>query len=149
MSWKRKIGWAAILLASLVLVAVIGGYLYLKSHAFEKYALQKIAAEADTATGGRTSVGGMDFSLSTLTAHRYDITLRGTEAPDQPPLLHADKLTVGVKIVSALRQQVSLRELLIDRPVVHVQVDSKGRNNIPTPPPSQSTSHTSVFDLAV
>src|SRR5580765_2435228 len=139
MAWKRKIGWAAVALASLVLVAVIGGYLYLKSHAFERYALQRIAAEADAATGGRTSVGGMDFSLSTLTAHLYDITVRGTEGPDQAPLLHADKLTVGVKSVSALHGQVSLRELLVDHPVVHVQVDSQGRNNFPTPPPSQST----------
>jgi len=149
MGWKRKIGWVAVVLVSLLLMAVITGYLYLKSHAFERYALQKIAAEADAATGGRTSVGGMEVSLSTLTAHLYDITVHGTEGPDRPPLLHADKLTVGVRIVSALHQQVTLRELLIDHPVVHIDVDGGGRNNYPTPPPSQSPSHTNMFDIAV
>jgi len=149
MSWKRKIGWAAIVLGSLLVVAIVGGYFYLKSHSFERYALRKIAEQADAATGGRTSVGGMDFSLSTLTAHLYDITVHGTEGPDRPPLMQAERLTVGVKIVSALHQQVSLRELLIDHPVVYVQVDSEGKSNFPTPPASQSTSHTSVFDLAV
>ena len=87
--------------------------------------------------------------LSTLTAHLYNITVRGTESPDQPPLLHADELTVRIKILSALHHQVALRELLIDHPVVHLQVSREGKNNLPTAPPSQSSSHTSVFDLAV
>ncbi len=105
--------------------------------------------QADLATGGRTQIGGLDFDLSTLTAHLYNITVRGTESPDQPPLLHADELTVRLKILSALHHQVALRELLIDHPVVHLQVSREGKNNLPTAPPSQSSSHTSVFDLAV
>ena len=149
MSWKRRIGWAVLGVGILVLVAVIGGYFYLKSTSFEKYALSKIAEQADSATGGRTTVGRLDFSLGTLTANLYDITLRGTESADQPPLLHADKLTVRIKIVSALHHQVSLRELLIEHPVVHVQVNRQGASNLPTAPPSNSSSHTSVFDLAV
>lgn len=149
MSWKRRIGWAALVIAVLVLVVVTAGYLYLKSTSFERYALRKIAEQADLATGGRTTVGRMDFSLGTLTANLYDISLRGTEGADQAPLLHADKLTVRIRIVSALHHQVSLRELLIDHPVVHVQVNRQGTSNLPTAPPSQSSSHTSVFDLAV
>jgi len=45
--------------------------------------------------------------------------VRGTESPEQPPLLHADELTVGLKILSAFHQQVALRELLIAHPVIH------------------------------
>jgi len=149
MSWKRRIGWAVLAVAILVIVAVIGGYFYLKSASFERYALGKIAQQADEATGSRTTVGGMDFKLSTLTAHLYNITLRGTEAADQPPLLHTDKLTIRVKIISALHHQVSLCELLIEHPVVHVQVNRHGTSNLPTAPPSKSSNHTSVFDLAV
>ena len=89
------------------------------------------------------------FSLSNLTAHLYNITIRGTEGTEQPPLLHADKLTVSLKVVSALHHQVSLNELALEHPVVYVQVSSEGKNNLPTAPPSQSSSHTSVFDLAV
>jgi translocation and assembly module TamB len=149
MKSKRIIAWAAIGVGLLVIVVIAGGYLYVRSNSFKQFALRKIADEANQATGGKATVGGMDFSLSGLTANLYDITLRGTESPDQPPLLHADKLTVGVKIISVLHQKVSLSELLILRPVVHVQVDREGKNNFPTAPPSQSSSHTSVFDLAV
>ncbi len=149
MSWRRRIGWAALIIAIVIVVAGAGGYLYLKSSSFQTYALHKIAEAADTATGGKTTVGRLDFSLAKLTATLYDITMRGTEAPDQPPLLHADRLTVRLKIVSALHHQVTLRELLVDHPVVHVQVNREGASNLPTASPSKSNSKTNVFDLAV
>ena len=84
-----------------------------------------------------------------MTAHLYNITLRGSEAPGRPPLLQADKLTVRIKILSALHRQVSLHELLIDHPVVHLEVSKEGKNNLPAAPPSENSSHSSVFDLGV
>ena len=149
MTWKRTIVGAAIGVGLLFVVVAVGGYIYLKSDSFKQFALRKIADQANQSTGGKATIGGMDFSLSRLTANLYDITLRGTENSDQPPLLHADKLTVGIKIISLLHRKVSLSELLILHPVVHVQVRRDGQNNFPTAPPSQSSSHTSVFDLAV
>ncbi len=149
MKWKRTIGWVLGGLTALLLVAAVGGYIYLRSNRFQQYALGKIVEQADEATGGKTEIGGLDFSLSTLTAHLYNITLHGTEGPGQPPLLHADKLTVRVKILSALRRQVGLRELVIEHPVIHFQVSKDGKNNLPVAPSSASSGHTSVFDLAV
>src|SRR5246127_5436321 len=147
--WKKTIGWSLAGLLGLLVIAFVGGYFYLRSNSFQQFALRKIVEQADQATGGRTQIGGLDFNLSTLTAHLYNITMRGTEGPDQPPLLHADELTVRIKILSALHHQIALRELLIAHPVIHFQVSREGKNNLPTAPPSQSSSHTSVFDLAV
>ncbi len=146
MKWKRKVGWA---LAGLLTLLAIGGYFYLRSSAFQRYALGKAVAEANDATGGKTEIGELEFDLSTLTARLYNITLRGTESPDQQPLLHADSLTVRLRILSALHQQVGLRELLINHPVVYLRVNREGSNNIPPAPPSKGGSNTSVFDLAV
>jgi len=39
--------------------------------------------------------------------------------------------------------------LLIEHPVIHLTVDRQGKNNLPVAPSSQSSSQTSVFDLAV
>ncbi|HVN18943.1 MAG TPA: translocation/assembly module TamB domain-containing protein [Dongiaceae bacterium] len=149
MTWKRRIGWAAIAFGVLILVVVIGGYFYLKSASFQRYALSKIAQVADEATGGKATIGGMDFSLSQLTASLYDITVRGTESRQQPPLLHADKLTVRIKILSFLHHQVSVRELLIDHPVAHIEVSRSGTSNLPSAPHSKNSSRTDLFDLAV
>ena len=148
MKGQRVIGWTfAVML--ILLVAATGGYIYLKSSAFQQYAIRKIVVTANEATGGRTEIGGLDFNLSTLTAHLYNVVVRGSENPDQPPLLRVDKLTVGLKIQSALRRKVNLSELLIEHPVVHLQVDRHGKSNLPQAPPSKSSSQTSVFDLAV
>jgi translocation and assembly module TamB len=149
MKLKRILGWTFAGLAALLIVAVVGGLLYLRTRNFQAFALRKIVEQADRATGAKTEIGGLDFQLSKLTAYFYDITLRGTESPAQPPLLHADKMTVSLKIVSAIHHQISLSELLIEHPVVYIQVSRDGKNNLPTAPPSQSSSHTSIFDLAV
>ncbi|HEY3973106.1 MAG TPA: translocation/assembly module TamB domain-containing protein [Candidatus Sulfotelmatobacter sp.] len=149
MKWKRIIGWLLASLLGLVIVAVIAGYFVLRSSRFQQYALQTIANQARQATGARTEIGGLDLSLSKLTAHLYNITVHGTEKATQSPLLHVDNLTVSLKIVSVLRHQIALRQLLIDHPVVYLQVGKDGRNNLPAAPPSTSGSHTSVFDLAV
>jgi translocation and assembly module TamB len=149
MTWKRIIGWVLAAMAALVLVVAVGGLLFLKSNHFENYALRKISEQAYASTGGRTEIRGLDFSLSGLTAHLYNITVHGTEEPNQPPLLQVDKLTVGVKIESALHQKIALRELLIERPVVHLATNRAGRNNLPPAPPSPSQSHASIFDLGI
>src|ERR1700730_8503640 len=122
MKQKKIIRTTLAVLQLFFLAGTIAGYFYLKSTGFRQFALRKIVEQADEATGGKTAIGGLDFDFSTLTARLYDITLRGTEDRAQPPLFHADKLTVRVEIISALRHQVSLRELLIEHPVVYLQV---------------------------
>jgi translocation and assembly module TamB len=149
MKWKRIIGRTLAGFALLLIVAAVGGYFYLKSSSFQSFAIRQIVDRANLATGGKIEIGRLDFELGTLTAHLHNITLHGTESADQPPLLHADELTVRLRIISALRRQVALRELLLARPVVHVQVDRDGKNNLPSPPPSQGSGSKSIFDLAI
>ena len=149
MQSRKIVGWTLAALVALIAIVGIGGYLFLKSSAFQQFALRKIVEATEQATGGKTTIRALDFNLSTLTAHLYNITVHGTESPVQPPLLQIDKLTVGFKIQSALHRKVSLKELIVEHPVVNLRVDRAGHSNLPTAPPSQSSSHTSVFDLAV
>ncbi len=148
MNWKKIVVWTLASLTALTVIAAVGGYFYLRSSGFEQFALRRIITQVDQSTGVRTQICSFDFNLSTLTAHLYGIVIRGTEKPDAPPLLQIDKLTVGLKIKSVFRRQISLGELLIEHPVVHVQVNRGGNSNIPQTPQNSSGS-TSVFDLAV
>jgi translocation and assembly module TamB len=151
MKWKKSFGWTLAVLMIVIAILVVGGYLYVKSDAFRQLAMRKIVAGANEATGGHTEIGAVDFELSTLTAHLYNVVVRGNESPDVPPLFRVDKLTVGLKIQSVLHQKVNLSELLIEHPVVHLELNSKGKSksNVPPPSPSQSTSPTNIFELAV
>jgi translocation and assembly module TamB len=149
MNWKKIIGRTLAVLAIIFVIAIVGGYFYLKSSTFSRLAMRKIIEQANQATGGHTQIEAFAFDLSTLTAHLYGVVLRGTEPPAAHPLLEVNKLTVGLKIQSVLRHKINLSELRIEHPVVHLQVDRKGNSNIPQAPQSKSGSHMSVFDLAV
>ena len=149
MRWMKIFGWTLAVILIIIVVVGAGGYAYLKSTRFEQYALGKIETAAQQASGGRTEIRSMDFSLRSLTAHLYDITIHGTELTGQAPLLHVDKITVGIKILSVLHHKLSLSELGIEHPVAHVHVDRNGTSNFPTPPANTTGSHTNIFDLAV
>jgi translocation and assembly module TamB len=149
MKWKQIVGWTFVVIGAVVLVAVVGGYFYLQTNAFRNFAMRQIVEQADEATGGHTQIQGFDFKLSTLTAHLYGVVVRGKEPAGAPPLLAVNELTVRLKILSILHHKVNLRELLIDHPVANLRVNAKGETNLPQAPPSKSSSHTNVFDLAV
>ena len=149
MQWRRSVGWSLAVLGVLLLAVAVGGYLFLRSRSFQEYALRTIVDDINEATGGRAEIRALDFQLSTLTAHLYNITLHGKERPNQAPLLQVDKLTVRLTIQSWLRHKVTLRELLVEHPVAHLVIDREGNSNVPPAPPSQSNSHTNVFDLAI
>jgi translocation and assembly module TamB len=149
MQWQRTVKWTAAVLGIVILGGLTGGYIYLNSHSFQDYALRTIVQRANEATGGRTKIGKLDFRLSTLTAHLYDISLQGNGPTKRYPLLHLDKLTVGLKIQSVWHHQIFLSELIIDHPVVHLEVDRDGKNNIPSSAAKTSGGNANVFDLAV
>jgi translocation and assembly module TamB len=147
---KRIVRWSLAGIAILLILAAIGGYSYLKSTSFQHFALRQIVEKANDATGGRTEIGGLNFDLGTLTAHLYNITLHGTEASDQPPLLRAEELTIRLQIISAIHRKVTLREVVLNHPVLYLQRSHDGTTNVPTPPPAPSTSgSTNIFDLGV
>jgi translocation and assembly module TamB len=148
MRWRKIIGWSVALLGVLIIAGMVGGLLFLRTASFQRFAINKIARQVNESIGARADIHNFDFQLSTLTAHLYNITIHGTEAAGQPPLLHVDKLTVGIKIQSILQRKITLSELLIERPAAHVQVSRDGKSNIPQSPQAKSASNTNVFDLA-
>src|SRR5215470_6846900 len=149
MTWKRKLGWAGISLAAIVLVIGIAGYLVLRSQRFHSYVLAKIQQQASEATGAQVRIQDFALHLSSLGADVYGITIRGSEPKSAMPLVQADQLMVRLKIVSLLHKKVDLNEIILRHPVVNLLVRKDGTTNLPTPPKSNSNSSTSPFDLGI
>jgi len=149
MKWRKIIGWIFAVAFLLVVAVVTTGYLILRSNRFQQFAIRKVTRAVEQATGGKTDIRALDFTLSTLTAHLHGITIHGTEPAGRPPLLQVDELTASFKIISVFERKVSLTELLVTHPVAHVLVDRKGKPNFPQPAPNGTGSHTNIFELAV
>jgi len=146
---RNMVAWAFTVVLALMIMVCAGGYVFLKSRPFNQFARRKIAEATEQATGASTTIGGLSFSIPSLTAHLYNITLWGNKGPDQPPVLTIDELTVGFKIQSLLHRKFTLSELLVEHPVANVAVNRAG-SNLPSLPTNQNGgSHTNVFELAV
>ncbi len=117
---------------------------------FRRDILGKVESSIEESTGGRLEVGDFKFRLSNLTLDIYNIVLHGREADASKPLLTADHLQVGLTIDSLLHRKWHVRDIVLDHPVVRLQVNQEGENNLPQPQKkSASSSNTNIFDLAI
>ena len=149
MKWRDIFGWALAAVLAIVIIAVVAGYIFLKSNRFQQIAIHKITQAADQASGGKTEIRALDLSLRTLTVHLFDVKVHGTEQAGQPPLLQVDNLTVGITIQSIWHKKFNLNELVIAHPVAYLRVDQSGKTNIPQPPPNSASGSQSIFGMAV
>ena len=137
----------AVLVAGAAITLVL---LVQHSKNFRQGILTWIGDGVQQATGARLEARDFSFRFSSLSLDVYNVVLRGTEADPNRPLLHADRLHVGLTIDSLLNRKWHVRDVILDRPVAHIVVSKAGENNLPRPPTnSSSTGTTNVFDLAV
>src|SRR5262249_25283428 len=138
--WRNVIGWTAISIGALLLLVIVAAFTLLKSPAFHKYLLARIEQAAGQSTGARVEIQNFQVHIKTLTADVYGLTVHGSEAEGEKPLLQVEHAAVGIKIVSLLKRKFNLSELIVERPVVNLVVDKGGRSNLPQPPASQKKS---------
>src|SRR5437016_1821595 len=147
MSWQRKLGWAAIILVSFLVVIGLAGILVLRSTGFHKWVLAKMKQTASESIGGRVEIQSYTFSFPTLTANAYGITVHGTETQSAKPLLQADQLQITLKIVSLRYKRVDLKEIILRHPVVNLLARKDGTLNLPHALNARFTANPSQFNL--
>ena len=149
--WKKIALWSVAALAALVAGLVFTLVLMLQHNAgFRRNILSKAESSVRESTGARLEVGDFSLRLSNLTLDLYNVVVRGKEADPNRPLLAAEHLQVGLTIDSLLRRKWHVREIVLDHPVVRLEVNKAGENNLPTPQKkSVSSGNTSIFDLAI
>ena len=126
---KRLLAGALIFIAlAVLLVATL-----LKSGFVERWVRREIVSRVEQSTGARVEMGTFHLNVWQLKLEIDDLTVHGLEAADMPPLFHADRMDVGVRIISLLGRKVALDELIVERPEVAVWIDRNGHSNVPTP----------------
>jgi translocation and assembly module TamB len=149
--WKKIVLWAMVAIVVLIAGAVITLVLLLQhSEGFRRSILAKVEDSVQQSTGAKLEVCDFRLSLSHLSLDLYNIVVRGREADPAKPLLRADHMGVGLTIDSLLKRKWHVRNIILDHPVVHMEVSKNGESNLPQPPKkSASSSQTNVFDLAI
>jgi translocation and assembly module TamB len=144
----KMLRWISLGMTAVTLIAVVGVEILLSNARFHDYLIRTAEARASDSLGVRVQVQNFAVHFSDLSVDLYGVTIDGASPYQNPPLLQADHVHTGVRIVSILSRTWYLDSFQLDHPVVHVFVDSKGISNIPTIK-SSGSSNTSVFDLGV
>ena len=127
--WRRFIKCALLLIATVILVVAV----IFETGLAEKWIRDSLVDQIEQGTGARVEIGAFHFRLWGLRAEIDNLTLHGLEAATQPPLFHADRIDVSIRILSFFGRQIALDELIIEHPQVAVRIDRSGRSNLPPP----------------
>ncbi len=136
----------------LLLIVVIAGLTIVRSQWFHDKVRDRIVSEVEKSTGGRVEIDRFDFDWHTMTATVHGFTIHGTEPANDPPLLHADDIVVGLKIISILKRDVDIALLKVDQPKAFLLVAADGTTNVPNPKAPKKSDKTpveTILDLAV
>ncbi len=145
----RQIGrWILVLVVCASIIS--GATIFLLNTDFaHRYVLALIMQRIQAAIGARVEIRNLSFHRTNLGADIYEIRIRGAESDQQPPLFSADRVAVGLGIHLFQSKKIDLQEVTVDRPVVHLSIDSSGKSNLPQSRSSTSGASASVFDMAI
>ena len=136
-------------MAVLIVLAAIGGYVVLHSRLFREYVTRTFLREINDLTGTSAQIGRLDLEPSQFSVTIHDLTLHGSEAANQSPLLHIDRLTVQVGARGLLRRQIVLGSVSIEHPVVYAFFDKNGTSNVPRSSAQKGDSGEKNFSLII
>ena len=152
MFWKKYFQRAVLAFVAFLVVLFVAGSIVIHTAAFNRFLEGKIIELADQKTSGRLSIGQMTIHWTRLEVDFSNLVLRTFPSAD-PPFFACGRLRVSAKIVSIWQHKVALRDLVLDRPVFHIVMNSEGRSNLPhsQTPTSATTASTvnAVFNLAI
>lgn len=132
---RRKKVWLFALAgaAGLLLVTLLAAVGLLRTDWFKNKVRARIVSVAETATGGRVEIATFDYDWRNLTVEVAPFVVHGMESPQAAPFFRADRIRIGLRIISFLEQQVDLVSLTVERPRVNIIVNPDGSTNVPEP----------------
>lgn len=150
MKWKKLFLLLPALLVLLILTLALSALLLLKtSPRVRQLVLTNVSRRVSQSIGRQVSIGDFRLSLSNFGLQLFDIVVHGRESESAPPLLHIQRLTVDVRLASALRGQLHLPRLVIEHPEVHLSSGSSSETALPEPKSNATGGVETVFDLAI
>jgi len=129
--WLRHVAWVLgveitlILIASAVFFASGAGNPLLR-----RLAIRRINAM----TGGQAEIRSLSIQWLSLHASAKGVVIHGKEPEGTEPLFSAEEVRAGLKIDSFWGREVSLTDVLIREPHLHVRVEKNGATNVPAVP---------------
>jgi translocation and assembly module TamB len=140
-----------LIMGGVLLLLALTGFWYTTTNHFHAWLRDRVVTELQNATGGRVELDGFHMIPFRLRLEGRNLTIHGTEKAGEIPLLHADTVVAELRFTSIFMGHVGFEQLVLEHPVLHVELASDGTSNIPAPQ-GQADNRTGVeqmFDLSI
>src|SRR5262249_45813357 len=148
--WLRHTAWVLGIKITLIVIGVI---IFFGSGTGNPFLKRVLIRRLNAATGGYTTIDSISIRWLLLKATIKGITIHRKEPTGTDPLFGAEEIEAGLRIDSFWGRKVSLNDLKVTRPHIHIRVDKNGSTNVPSPagPKTKSSKPLSemLFDLRV
>src|SRR6266850_7568953 len=145
-SWIIHTPWVLAVLGILSVVAFFG------SGAGNPLLTRLITHRLEVMTGGKVELRSLSIQWLAMRATLKGLVIHGKEPSGTEPFFSAEEVQTGLRIDSIWARRVSVNELRVQKPHVHVRVDKNGSTNVPTPQrPAMSNKSTreTLFELRI
>ncbi|HUE57136.1 MAG TPA: translocation/assembly module TamB domain-containing protein [Candidatus Udaeobacter sp.] len=145
-SWVIHTPWVLAVLGILSVIIFFG------SGAGNPLLSRLLLHRLEVTTGGKAELRGLSIQWLSLRATLKGLVIHGREPAGTEALFSAEEIQAGLRIDSFWGRRVSLSELLVKQPHVHMRVEKNGTTNIPAPPHSGSSrkpARDTLFDLHI
>src|SRR6266581_934841 len=131
-SWIIHTPWV---LAVLALVAVI---VFFGSGAGNPVLSRLIVSRLESMTGGKVELRAFSIRWLAMRITINGLVIHGRESAGTEPLFAAEEVRAGLRIDSFWGRRISLNELVVQGPHLHIRVEKNGTTNVPGPARSAS-----------
>jgi translocation and assembly module TamB len=132
-SRARRYLFLALCVLFIAIAAPLAVGFLLSSNAAQEFARARMVERLEQATGGRVQIAAFHWHLLQLQAEADGVVIRGNEEPGQAPFAQVERLRAGLSLLGFWSPHLTLRELAITGPAMHLIIYPDGTTNAPQP----------------
>ena len=145
--WLRHVAWVLGVKVTLILIAAI---VFFGSGAGNPLIRRLIVRRIHSMTGGRAEIRSLSIQWLAMRASIKGLVIHGNEPEGTEPLFSAEEIRGGFRIDSFWGRKISLTELVLRDPRIHIRAEKSGATNVPAVPRSSGKPlRETLFDLHV
>jgi len=148
--WLRRVGWVLGVKIALILTAVI---IFFGSGAGNPLLRRLAVKRINSITGGRAEISSLSIEWLSMHATVKGFVVHGKEPPGTEPLFSAAEIRAGLRIDSIWGRKVSLSDIVVSEPHVHIRTEKDGTSNVTVVPRATTASakplRETILDLRI
>src|SRR6202048_2727604 len=149
--WLRHVAWVLAAKVSLIVLILIGVAIFFGSGAGNPLIQRFIVRRLERVAGGRVELRAISIRWLRLEILMKVLVIHGREPAGTEPLFSAEEVQAGLRVDSFWGRKVSLNDLLVQRPQIHVRIEKDGSSNVPLPQgaTTRKPARETLFDLRI